>query len=108
MNKLHIAFLAAFALVAAPALSGCETATEIPTDESNPTATVVDADSVGMDTDLDADSLGADSLGASLDEAGDAIEGAAAAAGAAVKDGAAAVGDVVDENVDLGENAENQ
>jgi hypothetical protein len=110
MNKYTIALLGALALVASPALSGCETDTNDP--EGNgvanvDTAVVVPDDSVNMDTDPDM-AVDGDSVEANLDEAGRDLGEAADSAGAAVTRGAQAVGEVIDENVDLGENAENQ
>lgn len=88
----------------ATVLTGCETETAAP-DE---TATIVDSDSLedGV-VDLDNDSLAMDA-DSTLDETGAAIGTAADSAGAAVSRAAGAAGDVIDENVDLGENAENQ
>ena len=120
MKTTTLALLGAFALVAAPALSGC--ASETTTDED--TATIVDDGSLDGIVDLndsldaDVDSLNTD-LEESTDSAGAAIGRAGAAAGAAVgaaaSEAGAAVGraadqaeDAVDANVDLGTNAENQ
>ena len=106
MNKLYVALLGAFALVAVPALSGCETDTattgvDADGDGAADDAVVLDADSVDMNAD-------ADSLEAGLDEAGTELGEAADSAGAAIGRGADAIGDAVDENVDLGDNAEQQ
>lgn len=108
MNKLSIALLGAFALVAVPALSGCQTETNDLEGDGTAdvdTVTVVDDDSTGMNTDMDVDG---DSVEAGLDEAGEDAGEALDSLGAAVGRGARSVGEVVDENVDLGENAENQ
>jgi hypothetical protein len=108
MNKPTIALLGAFALVSIPALSGCQTDTNDPEGDGTAnidTAVVVDDDSVNMDTDVDVDG---DSVEANLDEAGRDLGDAADSAGAAISRGAQSVGEVIDENVDLGENAENQ
>ncbi|HEX9950873.1 MAG TPA: hypothetical protein VGB53_03830 [Rubricoccaceae bacterium] len=114
MKTTTLALLGAFALVAAPALSGCTS--ETTTDED--TATVVEDDSVdglvdlddSLDADVDSMNLdeSADSVGASLGRAGEAVGAAAADAGAAVGRAADRAEDAVDANVDLGADAENQ
>ncbi len=108
MNKLYVALFGAFALVAAPALSGCETDTattgvDADGDGAADDAVVLDADSAGMDMDVEGDSIEA-----GLDEAGAEIGEAADSTAATLGRAADAVGDAVDENVDLGENAEQQ
>ncbi len=101
MKTTTLALIGAFAF--APALSACNTETT-PADN---TATIVPDDSLqdgivdlndslGMDVDANLDSAGA-ATGDALDATGNAIEGAAGDAR-----------DAVDENVDLGRNAENQ
>ena len=116
MKTNTLALLGAFALVAAPALSGC--ASETTTDED--TATIVDDGSLDGIVDLndsldaDVDSLNTDleestdSAGAALGRAGAAVGAAASEAGAAVGRAADQAEDAVDANVDLGTNAENQ
>ena len=108
MNKLTIALLGAFALVSIPALSGCQAETNDPEGDGTAnidTAVVVDDETVNMDTDANVEG---DSVEANLDEAGSDLGDAADSAGAAIGRGAQSVGEVIDENVDLGENAENQ
>jgi len=106
MNKLTTTLLGAFVLVAAPALSGCETETTGADGTADvDTIAVVEDDAVGMDTDMDVDG---DSLEAGAEEIGAEAGAAVGRAGEAVREGAASVGDVIDENVDVGENAENQ
>ena len=101
MNKIHLA-LAAIALAAAPALSGCETET----------ATYPDGDTIttpGIDDNVEAGAAAlGDSIASGAAQTGDAIQAGAAEAGSGIKAGAQSVGDAVDSNVDLGDNAENQ
>lgn len=101
MNKTYLA-LAAFALVAAPALSGCETET----------ATYPDGDTIttpGIDDDVEAGTAAlGDSIASGAEQTGNAIQEGAAEAGAEVREGAQDAADAVDSNVDLGKNAENQ
>ena len=101
MKTTALALLGALAL--APALSACNTETTPAED----TATIVPADSIqdGV-ADLN-DSLAMDA-DASLDSIGAATGDAVDATGNAIENAAGDVRDAVDENVDLGENAENQ
>lgn len=109
MNKLSVALLGALAVVAVPALSGCETETGTDLEGDGTanvdTAVVVEDDSVGMDTDMN---INGDSVEAGADEAGAEAGEALDSAGAAIGRAGNAVGDVIDENVDVGENADNQ
>ncbi len=102
MNNLYVVLLGALAFVAVPALGGCQTETQ----------TEIQSDG---DVERDTDVRLAPEAEAALDSTGAAMEAGLDSAGAAVRaggqaliDGAKAVGDVVDSNVDLGENAENQ
>lgn len=102
MKAFHTALLGAFALIAAPALSGCETET----------ATYEDGDTIttpGIDDDVEAgvEAFG-DSVASGAAQTGDAIQEGAAEAGAEIREGAKDAADAVDSNVDLGDDAENQ
>lgn len=90
MNKLHIA-LGALVLVAAPALSGCETNTEV-----TPSGETVTTPGIDDNVEAGVSALG-DSIASGAEQTGDAIEA-----------GAQNAADAVDSNVDLGDNAENQ
>lgn len=101
MNKLHIA-LGALALVAAPALSGCETNTAVTEDGDTITTP-------GIDDNVEAGvSAFGDSVASGAEQTGDQIQAGAANAGEAIQDGAQGAADAIDSNVDLGDNAENQ
>ncbi len=102
------------ALVLAPALSACNTETTAEGD----TATIVDDDSLqdgvvdlndslASEADTELDSAGAET-DETLDATGNAIGAGLDSTGAAVGRAAEGVADAVDENVDLGRNAENQ
>lgn len=109
MNKNALVRLGVVALVGASALGGCKTETEAQADgdkiitvETNDSlATIDDSLAAGAD-------MAVDSTGAALDSAGQAIGNAAEATGNAIGRAAGDVRDAVDENVDLGHNAENQ
>lgn len=106
MTKFYAALLGAFALVAAPALSGCETETQTEIESDGQTDTDTE---LGIDDGVEAEAAETgNEIEAGLDSAGAAIREGAVDGVNAVEDGAAAVGDAVDSNVDLGDNAENQ
>lgn len=96
MKKQLIVLLGALALVASPlVLTACQTETQTEVESDGE----VDVDrELGVDEDVETETEAAfDSAGATFDNVGDEIQ-----------EGADAIGDAVDENVDLGENAEDQ
>ena len=109
MNKLSFSLLGVIALLGATTLSGCKTETEATADGDQIISVTADDSLATVDDSLAAGAdMAVDSTGAALDSAGQAIGRAAEATGNAIGRAAGDVRDAVDENVDLGHNAENQ
>ena len=102
MKTLHIALIGAFALVAVPALSGCQTETTV-----QPDGDVVTTPGIDDNVEAGVSAFG-DSVASGAEQTGDEMQAGAANAADAVQNGAQNAADAVDSNVDLGDNAENQ